>query len=144
MNIGFRYGPEVLAFVVDQALHGNEVPSEADLLKEARRWLLVRAQAKALVGGLSSKDPEFDLVKVLSQQEAKANVKYQHQTQDDRMGFARISASEACQLVIRQVTQQGALEKMNFALQSAAQLAAAKKDVTKADRVVGVGDKDSL
>jgi hypothetical protein len=40
------------------------------------------------------------------------------------MGFGRISADKSCQLIIKQVTQQAALEKMKYAEEYEAQQAA--------------------
>lgn len=66
-NIGFFYSLEVLVEAIGRASDGNTLPGEADFLKNINRWLLLRANRKAMVGQLESGDPEFNLTKTLNQ-----------------------------------------------------------------------------
>ena len=62
---------------------------------------------------LDAGDPDFLYFKGLSVVEAKQQSPFE--TDDDRMGFGRISADRSCQAIIKQVTQTAAVEKLRLA-----------------------------
>ena len=101
MNIGFWYGPDVLAAAIGRVFDGATLPSEAELLKNARRWLLIRAQPKSMNGSLDSKDPAFGLIKALSQQQNEESDSGSQTTQ-----LETLSMSEGVQLTLNAILQE--------------------------------------
>jgi len=144
MNIGHWYGPEVLDAERGQVFDGEVLPSETQLLKKARRWLLVRAVPKAIAGSLISNDPESTIIKLLTQQEQQSDSKHQDGTDPETM-FARISADKSCQNIIKQVTQQSAIEKVHAGQKyDAEEAAVALKKALEAVAVKKTGNNSSL
>lgn len=111
MNIGHWYGAEVLEAAMGKVFDGDTLPSDTELLKKARRWLLVHAASKSIAGSLNTKDPEFSFIKILSEQQEE----HSSRTEDDEMGFGRISAHKGCQLMIKQITDRSARQKLKAA-----------------------------
>ena len=102
MNIGYFCGPEALARTIGQSYDKRSAHSqtEQELLQSVQRALLLSAEHKSTLRTLSSKDPEFNLFKVLNQQ---------HLTRADSSPLTpleTLSSSEGVQLVLNGIFQE--------------------------------------
>lgn len=138
IRVGYRLGAEALLWA-----HGRTVDQNGNADKSAsiKQVLLTDVEIKAKLRMLDAGDPDFIYFKALSVVEAKHQSPFE--SDDDRMGFGRISSDRGAQLVIRQITQRGALHKLRLAQEYDAREAAAAQVKRKAAEGVA-GDGESV
>jgi hypothetical protein len=108
-RLGYNLGPEAVVKEIGLWVERNSCAT-GDRTANTKRVLLSDAETKAKMGLLHTDDAGFATFNSLLKAEAKRPPTTERE--ERLMGLSRISSDEACQLVIRQITERGARAKL--------------------------------
>ena len=137
IQAGHKQGPDAVIRLLRLNTRRSGV-GNGNQMANIKHVLLSSAEMKAELGMLDARDPDFLYFKGLSIVEAKQQSPFE--SEDDKMGFGRISADKSCQAIIKQVTQAAAVEKLRLAQEYDARDAAAVEAKRKAAEGAAAGD----